>query len=129
LTESEFSKKILKPFLRMKGWKTMDVDLDTFPDSCNIRDSVVMWIEYKTCEVRKTVITPRWQPGQLAWSSSYTEYGGLSALALFYDDVIYLLDPKPSYSTTYINTLSEEGSYPFKGYRIGGEKKWMNLVT
>ena len=100
MTESEFYQKMMKPWLKKKGFYFFRVEHERMPDIYTAKSGEVIWMELKVLNKQRKdgTVKPDWRPGQLAWIKEHSKLGGnLTLLCLWYIDSWFLLPPKAEY--------------------------------
>jgi len=102
MTESEFYKKIFKPYLVKNGCFHYRVEHERMPDIYTSKKGFgVFWFELKVInkERKDGLIKPDWRTGQLAWIREHKRLGEDSVvLCLYYVGKVFYLEPKEFYT-------------------------------
>lgn len=103
MLESKFYKTKVKKRLESWGYKVYRIETggtaQAVPDVWATKEGSQIWVEMKSMDNRKKIVTPKWEPGQVAFGKMCIKHGQKWALMVMVGDRFMWTDvPKESYN-------------------------------
>lgn len=114
MRESKFYRTKVKPILEKWGFIVFRIETGStatgVPDVWATKPGRQIWVELKSVRACKTVVSPKWEQGQLAFGRRCIHDGQRWALMILVGDEFYWThEPKEKYEISELRKVGEHG--------------------